>query len=265
MRELRGPAVIAAKWVVVIVAVLAAGIPISAVSAYHVGIQQAPANSPPSWFNQTLILNGSHPAPSSNFTVILVPTSDTVSSFAIAFASPVLGDFCVSVVNPFGSIDYGACTTQGTQSRNQTAGAIAIQAQISNYYSVEPYFAAYIPSGGASLVTFRWWANSTYGPVVGGAGSLFVPAGAPGASQRSLEVPVTDGIGALMVTASSTSVPFTMVVTGAFCCQRSIGAPSESWTWTGGYLGSGYGIIEIAWTSSTQFSVAVAVEMIRAA
>ena len=255
---------IASKWVVIVVAVLAAGIPIGAVSAYHIGTEQAPSSAPPSWFNQTLILNGSHPAPSSNFTVILVPTSDTVNSFAIAFASPVLGDFCVSVVNPTGSIDYGACTIQGTQSRNQTAGAIAIQAQISDYYAVEPYFAAYIPSGAASLVTFRWWADSTYGPVVGGAGSLFVPAGAPGASQRSLDVPVTNGAGALMVTASSASVPFSMVVTGAFCCQRSIGAPAESWTWTGGYLGSGYGIVEFVWTSSIQFSVTVTVEMVRA-
>ena len=230
---------IAAKWVVVIVAVLAAGIPISAVSAYHIGAEQAPANSPPSWFNLTLILNGSSPAPSSNSTTISIPTSDLVKSFAIAFASPVLGDFCVTLESyPSGPADYGSCTLYGTKATNLTEGVIRIQ----NIYDYD-IFAAYIPSGGASLVTFRWWANSTYGPVVGGAGSLFVPAGTPGASQRSLEVPVTNGAGALMVAASSTSVPFTMVVTGAFCCQRSIGAPSESWTWTGGYLGSGYGIV----------------------
>ena len=251
---------IASKWVVVIVAVLAAGIPIGAVSAYHIGTEQAPSSASPSWFNQTLVLNGSSPAPTSNSTTISISTSDIVNSFAIAFVSPILGDFCVMLESyPSGSNDYGACMLYGAKATNLTEGAITIQ-------SIYDYdiFAAYIPSGGAALVTFRWWANSTYGPVVGGAGTLFVPAGSPGASQRSLDVPMTNGATAVMVTATSSSAPFSMAVTGAFCCQRSLGAPSDTWTWTGGYLGSGVGILEIAWTSGVGFGVSVSVEMIRA-
>jgi len=255
--------VIASKWVVVIVAVLAAGIPIGAVSAYHIGTQQAPGSSPPSWFNQTLVLNGSAPAPSSNYTGIAIYTVDAFDSLAIAFESPIRGDFCAATTGFLGSpIDYGGCTaTGGTKVTNLTEGSITIQTNINDL----DFFAAYIPSGGASLVTFRWWANSTNGPVTGGAGSMFVPAGTPGSSQRSLDVPVTNGAIGVMVTASSASVPFSMVVTGAFCCQRSLGAPSDSWMWTGGYLGTGPGIVEIAWTSSAQFSVSVTVEMVRSA
>ncbi|MFZ0700078.1 MAG: hypothetical protein WAN74_07835 [Thermoplasmata archaeon] len=254
MRELRGEAVIAPKWVVVVVAVLAAGIPIGAVSGYAVGSHGVSSTSGHTVIlNESVTLNGTRLGPSSNTTLIAISTSDVVNSFAVAFESPVSGDFCVMPeVLSSDSGDFGACVDYGKTVTNLSAGSVSIE----NIYDFA-LFGVYIPSGKATVVSYTWWANWTTGPVTGGAGNLFVPAG-HGASQGSISFPVPGSPYAVAVYLNA-SGPVSVVATGALCCQRSLSAPTSDWAWVGGYYGSGIGVIEIAWSEATVVAVSVQV------
>lgn len=244
-----------AKWVVVTIAVLAAAVPIGAVSAYTVGTHSAPAAGGRSVIlDENVTLNGTVLGPTSNATVIGEGTSDPVSSFAVSFSSLYAADFCVSteaLASETG--DFGACTEYGTVAKGLSAGAISVDT-IYDY----ALFGVYITSGHAALVAFTWWINWTSGPVAGGAGSLFVPAG-QGASVGEVSVVVQGSPHAVAIYLNA-SAPVRMVATGSFCCQRSLGPAVTSWEWVGGINGAGLGTIQVAWSEAT--AVAVSVEVV---
>lgn len=239
-----------------IMVALAVAVPAAGALGYAYGVSVAPPSEARTVvINETMVLNGSSPSPSSNATIISVNTNSSVNSFALTLTSPIRGDFCLSEGLVLGPLSFSLCESLfGSSLANDTTSA---HLAIENIYT-DDLLGVYIPSGGAALITARWWANSTYGPVVGGSTTLFVPAGTTTSSQMVVSAAITGAPRAVGIYANA-SAPLIVVPTGSLCCDRSLGAASTSWSLLVGYLGTGRALLEIVWAEPTQLALAIQV------